>query len=167
MHPPSRSCFGCARGCQVKLDFFSGRFHWRDQMQVKRWRARIWSTRLSLLALTLNALVPVHLAFDLAEALRPACQAAHEEADSAERHLLALISGHREAECQADEHGRHGHHHECAVCSALGTLVGLAAPALVIFPAPAPAALPTALRLDQYKAFGTFAGYRSRAPPSS
>ena len=137
-------------------------------MQVKRWRARIWFTRLGVLALALNALVPVHLAFDLAEALRPACQAAHEEADNAERHLLALISGHREAECQADQHGRHGHshHHECAVCSALGTLAGLAAPALVVLSAPAPAALPAALPLDQHKAFGTFAGYRSRAPPS-
>ena len=101
MHPPSQSCSGYARGCPVKLVFFSGRFHRRDQMQMKRWRTRIWSTRLSLLALALNALVPVHLAFDLAEALRPARQAAHEEADSAERHLLALISGHREAEGQA------------------------------------------------------------------
>jgi hypothetical protein len=169
LYPPSRSCSGYARGCPVKLEFFSGRFYRRDQMQVKRWRTRIWSTRLSLLALALNALVPVHLAFDLVEALRPACQAAHEEADTAERHLLALISGHREAECQADEHGRHGHshHHECAVCSALGTLAGLTAPALVVLSAPAPAALPAALPLDQHKAFGTLAGYRSRAPPSA
>jgi hypothetical protein len=138
-------------------------------MQVKRWRAKIWFTRLGLLALALNALVPVHLAFDLAEALGSACQAAHEEGDRAERHLLALISGHREAECQADEHGPHGHshHHDCAVCSALGTLAGLAAPALVVLSAPAPAALPAALPLDQHKAFGTFAGYRSRAPPSA
>jgi hypothetical protein len=136
-------------------------------MQVKTRETRIWSTRLSLLALVLNALVPVHLAFDLAEALRPACQATHDESDSAERHLLALISGHREAECQADEHGRHGHshHHECAVCSALGTLMGLAAPPLVVLSVAAPAALPAALPLDQHIAFGTFGGYRSRAPP--
>jgi hypothetical protein len=52
------------------------------------------------------------------------------------------------------------------VCSALGTLAGLAAPAPVVLSAPAPAALPAALPSDQHRAFGTFAGYRSRAPPS-
>jgi hypothetical protein len=51
------------------------------------------------------------------------------------------------------------------VCSALGTLAGLAAPALVVLSAPAPAALSATLPLDQHKTFGTFAGYRSRAPP--
>jgi hypothetical protein len=53
------------------------------------------------------------------------------------------------------------------VCCALGTLAGLAAPALVVLSAPAPAALPAALPLGQRKAFGTFAGYRSRAPPNA
>ena len=139
-------------------------------MKVKRWRTRIWSTRLSLLALALNALVPVHLAFDLAGALRPACRAAYGEADgAAERYLAALISGHREAECQADEHGRHGHshRHECAVCSALGALAGFAPPVPTALPAPVTAELPRTLSVVQDELVRTTAGYRSRAPPAA
>ena len=37
-------------------------------MRMRMWRGRNWAARLGLLALVLNALVPVHLAFDLAEA---------------------------------------------------------------------------------------------------
>src|SRR5690242_14609331 len=40
----------------------------RARMRARYWRGRIWAARLGLLALALNALVPVHLAFDLAEA---------------------------------------------------------------------------------------------------
>ena len=86
----------------------------------------MWAAWLGLLALAVNALVPVHLAFDLAEALAPARHSAGEEAGSAERHLLALLSGYREAESPADEHGKHEHghrdHHGCPVCSAFGAL---------------------------------------------
>jgi hypothetical protein len=167
MHLPSRSCSSNARFVRLNSIFLSGRFQRRDQMQARRWRKRIWATWLSLLALALNALVPVHLAFDLAEALAPARHSADDKVGGAERHLLALISGHREADSPADEDGKrgHSHHHECAVCSALGALAGLTAPALVVLSAPAPAALPAALPLAQHKAVGSPAGYRSRAPP--
>ncbi|MBO0738240.1 MAG: DUF2946 family protein [Alphaproteobacteria bacterium] len=136
-------------------------------MRVIRWRTRIWATWLSLFALAINALVPIHLAFDLADAFTPARHSADDEIGGAERHLLALISGHREADSPAEEHGkpRHSHHHECAVCRALGALAGLTAPSPVVLPAPAPARLPVALPLAQHKLIGTPAGYRARAPP--
>ena len=126
----------------------------------------MWAAWLGLLALALNALVPVHLAFDLAEVLAPA-RHADEEAGSAERRLLALLSGHREARGHADEHGRHGHrhHHDCAVCSAFGALTGLAPPALLALSTPDAIVLPAALAIVQGKPVGTLAGYRSRAPP--
>src|SRR5215472_7941828 len=101
-------------------------------MRSRSRRGTEWAAWLGLLALAVNTLVPVHLAFDLAEALAPARQSANEAAGGAEHRLLALLSGHRETETPAHEHGRHGHshHHECAVCSALGALAGLAQPTL-------------------------------------
>jgi hypothetical protein len=125
-------------------------------------RGRIWAARLGLLALALNALVPIHLAFDIAEALEvPQCSA-HAEAESAEQSLLALLSGHRHANGKSDEHGKH---HACPVCSALGSLAAFAPPAATALLIPAPADLPTAHFLVQTERFGTPAAYRSRAPP--
>jgi len=137
-------------------------------MRARSRRGTEWAAWLGLLALAVNTLVPVHLAFDLAEALAPARQSANEAAGGAEHRLLALLSGHRETETPAHEHGRHGHshHHECAVCSALGALAGLAQPTLEALSAPPPTALPAALPILEPKAFGTPAGYRSRAPPT-
>jgi hypothetical protein len=80
-------------------------------MRLETWRSRIWAARLALLGLALNALVPIHVAFDIAETLE-APQCAHTEVDNAERHLLALL-----ANGKPDEHGKH---HACPVCSALG-----------------------------------------------
>lgn len=136
-------------------------------MRAKRRRGRIWAAWLGLIALAVNALVPIHLAFDLAQALAPARHAPEEEAGGAERHLLALLSGHRESGGPADDHGRRGHrhHHDCAVCSALGALAGLAPPAQVALSVPDAVGLPTALPITQSKPVGTAAGYRSRAPP--
>jgi hypothetical protein len=127
----------------------------------------MWAAWLGLLALAVNALVPVHLAFDLAEALAPARHAVDDEAGSAERHLLALLVGHHEAQGPANEHGKHQHgdHHGCPVCSALGALAGLVPPTLVVISAPLPATLPAAPPLVQLQAAGSPAGYRSRAPP--
>ena len=86
-------------------------------MRARPWRGRIWAARLGLLALALNALVPVHLAFDLAEAFEPAQHCGtHVEAGGAERRLLAMLSGHPEADGTSDEHGKH---HACPVCGAL------------------------------------------------
>ena len=132
-------------------------------MRARKWRSRIWAARLGLLALALNALVPVHLAFDLAEVFAPAQQCgAHVEVDGAERSLLELLSGHRETDGTSDEHGKH---HACPVCSALGALAGFAPPAPTTLVVPSPARLPAALFVIQAERVGAPAAYRSRAPP--
>src|SRR5215469_5822694 len=131
-------------------------------MRMRTWRGRIWAERLGLLALALNALVPIHLAFDIAEALEAPRCSAHAEVDNGERGLLALLSGHRHADGKSDEHGKH---HTCPVCSALGSLAAFAPPAATALSAPAPAALPTAHFPVQAERFGLAAPYRSRAPP--
>ena len=115
-----------------------------------------------LLALVLNALVPIHLAFDIAEALEAPRCSAHAESDNAEQRLLALLSGHHGANGKSDEHGRH---HACPVCSALGALAGSVPPDATALPIPAPGNLPTAHFLVQAERFGAPAAYRSRAPP--
>ena len=130
-------------------------------MRTRQWRGRIWAARLGLLALALNALVPVHLSFDLAESLGPQC-GAHGAVDGAERRLLALLSGHREAGGASDEHGKH---HACPVCSALGALAGFAPPAPTALLALFPVGLPTAHSVVQTERVGAPAAYRSRAPP--
>ena len=129
---------------------------------MRTWRGRIWAARLGLFALALNALVPIHLAFDIAEALEAQQCRAHAHVDSPERQLLALLIGHRHANGKAEEHSKH---HACPVCSALGALAGFVPPASTGFVAPAPADLPAAHFLVQTERFGTPAAYRSRAPP--
>ena len=132
-------------------------------MRARQWRGRIWAARLGRLALALNALVPIHLAFDLAEAIEPAHQCStHAEVGDAERHLLALLSGHREADSKSDEHGKH---HACPVCSALGSLAGFAPPAPTALLALFPVGLPKAHFVVQAERVGAPAAYRSRAPP--
>ena len=132
-------------------------------MRARQWRGRIWAARLGLLALALNALVPVHLAFDLAEAFEPSRQCgAHVEVDGAEQRLLALLSGHRESDGTSDEHGKH---HTCPVCSALGALAGFAPPARTALLALFPVGLPMAHFVTQAERAGAPAAYRSRAPP--
>jgi len=129
-----------------------------------------WAAWLGLLVLVVNALVPVHLAFDLAEALAPAQHSVDEEAGGAERHLLALLSGHHEAESSADEHGKHKHshrdHHDCPVCSAFGALTGLALPAPMLLHVGDATGLAAAPPATEIEPAGTAPGYRSRAPPT-
>ena len=132
-----------------------------NRMRLQTWRGRIWAARLALFGLALNALVPIHLAFDIVEALE-APQCAHTEVDNAERHLLALLAGHRDANGKSDEHGKH---HACPVCSALGSLAAFAPSASTVLLIPAPGNLPTAHFLVQTERFGAPAAYRSRAPP--
>jgi hypothetical protein len=131
-------------------------------MRVRSWRGRIWAARLGLLALALNALVPVHLAFDLAEAFKAQQCGAHTEVGGAERRLLALLSGHREADSKSHEHGNH---HACPVCSALGSLAGFTPPAPFALLVPIPAGLPVSHFVTQAERVGAPAAYRSRAPP--
>ncbi|HEX3521772.1 MAG TPA: DUF2946 family protein [Stellaceae bacterium] len=132
-------------------------------MRAKQWRGRIWAARLGLLALALNALVPVHLAFDLAEAVEPSHHCgAHVEIVGAEQRLLGLLSGHSETDGTSDEHGKH---HACPVCSALGALAGFAPPAPTALLVLSPVGLPTAHPVTQAERPGALAAYRSRAPP--
>jgi hypothetical protein len=132
-------------------------------MRARQWRGKIWAARLGLLALALNALVPVHLAFDLAEAFEPAQHCgAQVEAGGAEQRLPALLSGHREAGGTSDEHGKH---RGCPVCSALGALAGFAPPAPTALLALSLVGLPTAHSVIQAERAGAPAAYRSRAPP--
>ena len=131
-------------------------------MRMRTWRGRIWAARLGLLALALNALVPIHLAFDIAEALEAPQCSAHAEVDNGKRRLLALLVGHHDASGKSDEHSKH---HACPVCSALGSLAAFAPPVSMALSAPAPEDLPTAHFLVQTERFGTPAAYRSRAPP--
>jgi hypothetical protein len=134
-------------------------------MRARQWRGRIWAARLGLLALALNALVPVHLAFDLAEAFEPAQHCGvNVEVGGAEQRLLALLSGHRETDDTSDEHGKH---HACPVCSALGALAGFAPPAPTALLDLFPVGLLTTHFVVQAERVGDPAGYRSRAPPSA
>jgi len=130
----------------------------------------MWAAWLGLLALAVNALVPVHLAFDLAEAVARARHSAGEEAGGAEHRLLALLSGHRETESPAEEHGKHQHghpdRHGCPVCSAFGALTGLALPTPVLLPIAGATGSTAALPTTEIEPAGTPVGYRSRAPPT-
>jgi hypothetical protein len=129
---------------------------------MRAWRGRIWAVRLGLLALAFNALVPIHLAFDIAEAFEAPQCSAHAEADNSERRLLALLSGHHGTNRKSEEHGKH---HACPVCGALAALAGFVPPASTALLIPAPADLPASHFLVQTERSGAPAAYRSRAPP--
>lgn len=147
-------------------------------MRPRRLALGIIAAWLGVIALGLNALVPIHLAFDLDHAFEAAAQ--RQNAPAA-RHdltwrLLALLTGHLDqsqssgdnADSSAkgpDGHGKH-HHADCAVCSSLGTLAGFA-PALAV-PLPAPTSIETPIlpvAADRAPRAATALAYRSRAPP--
>ena len=117
---------------------------------------------LGILALSFNALVPIHLVFDLADAP----DAAGEEHAGHGHHgdgWLAMLVGHRDAG------GGQGHerHVNCAVCNTIGALAGLAPAAGTALPIPVVVDAPVALveRIgNPSRAFP--ASYRSRAPPN-
>ena len=107
----------------------------REQFAMRPYRLRlaiaVW---LGVIALGFNALVPIHLAFDLAHSLAP------EDHDHGSEHgfvacLLSLVVGHDEDEDQSPSHK--GHHHEnCAVCGSISTLAGLAPVVAVLLAVP-------------------------------
>jgi hypothetical protein len=133
-----------------------------------RWgkRQRVgWTAWFGVLALALNALVPVHLAFDLAESFEDAqAPGAEPETHTAEWSVLARLSGHHETGGESHEHGK-GHRTDCPVCSALGALAGLAPAAIIALPLPPPAAVPAVLPALAGPPTGAPLAYRSRAPP--
>jgi hypothetical protein len=130
----------------------------------KRLRRRSWPGWLALIALGLNALVPVHLALDLGEALGTA----HRAAPATARHglewrLWALATGHEAGDGKPDgDHDRP----PCPVFGVLGALGGFATVAAAELPTPAvveasPVLAAVAGEPDRAPA----AAYRSRAPP--
>jgi ABC-type phosphate transport system permease subunit len=128
-------------------------------------RRRAWAIWLGLFALALDALVPIHLAFDLAEALGAAPRhGAQAEAHSAEWHLLALVMGHREGDGKPRGHDR-DHKAACPVYGALGTLAGFALTAPIALPVTFPIAMATALPVTERALPAAPAAYYSRAPP--
>jgi hypothetical protein len=129
-------------------------------------RRRIgWAVWCGLLALALNALVPVHLAFDLAEALGTAARrGAPAAAHSLEWRLWALIADHREADGKTRDHGK-DHRTTCPVCSALGTFAGCALAAVAALPFPAPIVASAAPMPAEFAAATAPLAYRPRAPP--
>ena len=126
-----------------------------------------WGAWFGLVALALNALVPVHIAFDLAEALAPHSSQASGRAHSLEWRALALLTGHSDAAGKPDRHDKR-HHVDCAVCSSLGTLAGVAPPSLPALPLPAAfAAVVVAAAPAEEPGKAPAAAYLSRAPPFS
>jgi hypothetical protein len=118
---------------------------------------------LAMLALFLDALVPIHLSFDLVDALNASHAHGGHAAVGPSHELLAKLVG---REGRPDQHGRDHHRTDCAVCSSASTLAGFAAPPPAMLPAPNAAAQPVVLAMGRAAFAGAFpAPYRSRAPP--
>jgi hypothetical protein len=123
-----------------------------------------WAARAGILALALNAFVPIHLAFDLGEDLAPA---SHPVRHGLEWRALAMLIGHDAGD--ADDHDAdHGHHHDptCPVIAAFGALTGLVTASVPTLAQPVAIAVvdlpaPTIERPTVAPALS----YRSRAPP--
>lgn len=126
-----------------------------------------WAARAGILALALNALLPIHLAFDLAEHLAPA---RHSSADTEHRtvewRVLAALIGHDAHD--ADDTDDHGHHHDatCPVIAAFGALTGLVTTTVPTIAQPIAIATVDPPVPDAIQSADTpSAAYRSRAPP--
>jgi hypothetical protein len=137
-------------------------------MRPGRPRLRAIAAWLGVLALSLNALVPIHLAFDLAHALR---HEAHHDSTFAgggdlEQRVLALLSGHLHAGGKPDHHGKQHRGPDCPVCGSLGTLAGFAptAGAVLSAPVPIPAAILVAAAAHEPDG-ASLTAYHARAPP--
>ena len=133
-------------------------------MRPNRLRLRVAAAWLGVLALGLNALVPVHLAFDLANA----AAGQHQQSDAPRdflHALLTLVIGHHDPD-GGESSDKSRHHDECAVCGAAATLAGFALAAAVLFSTPVIAGR-SALRTPcaQAPRKAAVAAYRSRAPP--
>jgi hypothetical protein len=129
-----------------------------------RLRRATWAVWLAVLALVLEALVPIHLALDLDEALG----GAHRAAPGAVQHgfewrLLALAVGHEIGDGEPDS----DHHHPvCPAFAALGALGGFAMVAPPALPAPGVVVSPPMLAATTDAPRRAPApAYLSRAPP--
>ena len=137
-------------------------------MRLGRLRRSSWAAWLGVVALALNALVSVLLAFDLAEAHgRSPHNHGHAAAPGLQWRVLAVLSGHVPHAHDNDHDKDKPRRPNCAVCNSLGSLVGHMAPAT-------PVALALAATADTPVIVGAVewhdgapAAYRSRAPPIS
>jgi hypothetical protein len=135
-------------------------------MRWKRRRCGVIVAWLGILAVSANALVPIHLAFDLADALsgerveRASPQHQHDGRD-----LLAALAGHRDSGGKSSG-AADGRHIDCFVCGSLGTLAGFAGTAGIALPTPSPVDAPALLAAAIVDLRGASPSvYRSRAPP--
>ena len=125
-----------------------------------------------MIALALNALVPIHLAFDLAEALAvPPFKHVHGHAHShrhpGEHSLLVLLTGHSHAADHQRQPDRdHGKPPACAVCSAVTALAGFAPAAPAMLSPPVAFDMPLLPSAVAGWTSGVLLAYRSRAPPA-
>jgi hypothetical protein len=143
----------------------------RVAMQPNRLKLGAIAAWLGVIALSLDALVPIHLAFDLAHTLETTT---HREGSSPAEHdftwrLLTLVTGHNDEDAPSSGKtgGRGEHHHpDCAVCSSLGTLAGFAPAATAPLSVPIRVETPILLATIAREPPGAPAtAYRSRAPP--
>jgi hypothetical protein len=134
-------------------------------MRRKRRRCSVIAA-LGILALSVNALVPVHLSFDLADALagdRLEQANLHHQHDG--RDLLAALAGHRDSGGKSRGSSHRGHV-DCFVCGSLSALAGFAGTAGVGLPTPALVDARALLASAIVELRGTsLTAYRSRAPP--
>ena len=142
-------------------------------MRPNRLRLGAIAAWLGVIALSLDALVPIHLAFDLAHALETGT---HREAPSAadddfSRRLLTLVTGHHDEDSESGGKtgGRGKHHHaDCAVCSSLGSLAGFAPASAILLWVPIRIEVPVLLAAIASEPLAApAAAYRSRAPPAA
>jgi len=135
-------------------------------MLSNRLRVGAIAAWLGVIALGFNALVPIHLAFDLAHALAPDRHGEDAAADhDFVRCLLTLVVGHHdEDEDRSPSHKQH-HHADCAVCGAIGALAGFAPAAAVLLAAPILVYAPPPTVEVGAPHIAPLAAYRSRAPP--
>jgi Protein of unknown function (DUF2946) len=133
-------------------------------VELRRLNFRAAAACLGVLALLLQALVPVHLTFDLVAAVdQGRSESAH--ADRAERDFLAALSGHHHPRNNPDRGGAN-HHTDCTVCNSLGALGTLAPPLSTALPSPVLLASPPEFAaLPSERSGASPAAYLSRAPP--
>lgn len=136
-------------------------------MRSRRLALKAAAMWLGVLALALNALVPIHLTFDLVAAINEGQpEPAHADYGSRERHFLAALTGHHQPHDKSGGHGEH-RHTDCLVCNSLSALGGSFTPpvsAALLGPSLL-AALPSLATIVNAPSGASPAAYFSRAPP--
>jgi hypothetical protein len=138
-------------------------------MRSRRLALKAAAMWLGMLALALNALVPIHLTFDLVAALNAEHGGpVHADDGSRERHFLAALTGHHHPHGKPGGHGD-SRHTDCLVCNSLSALGGSFAPPLsaALLGPSLLAAVLAPLATSSTPSGASPAAYFSRAPPIS